>query len=81
LRGEKGGLVVNTSTEFIQSHKAARLLGVAPRTIRERILRGEIELYIDPLDARRRLIRTADLEALKVIRPARNTQTTERSVA
>ena len=62
---------MNPTDEYVGAHKAARMLGVAPLTLRQRILRGELEAFEDPLDARRRLIRTADLETLKTIRPAR----------
>jgi hypothetical protein len=57
--------------EFIGSNEAARRLGVAPLTLRQRIRRGEVPVFEDPLDARRRLIRTADLKPLRTIRPAR----------
>jgi hypothetical protein len=67
--------------EFIGSKEAARRLGVAPLTLRQRIRRGEVPIFEDPLDARRRLVRMADLEALKQIRPARREEVAELSVA
>ena len=72
---------MNPSAEFIGSRQAARLLGVAPLTLRVRILKGELASFEHPLDARWRLVRRADLEALQKIRPARNTRPTELSVA
>ena len=66
---------MESSEQFIGSNEAARRLGVAPLTLRQRIRRGEVPVFEDPLDARRRLIRTADLEPLKHIRPARRKET------
>ena len=67
--------------EFIGSRRAAALLGVAPMTLRRRIRRGEVPVFEDPLDARRRLIRMADLEPLRTIRPAQPTDAAKVSVA
>ncbi len=63
--------------EFVGSNEAAKRLGVAPLTLRQRIRRGELPIFLDPLDSRRRLVRTADLEALRTIRPARRGEATE----
>ena len=62
---------MDPSEEFIGSYEAAKRLGVAPLTLRQRIRRGELPIFEDPLDARQRLIRAADLEPLRTIRPAR----------
>lgn len=60
--------------EFITSHEAAKRLGVAPLTLRQRVRRGELPVFLDPLDSRRRLVRATDLESLRTIRPVRREQ-------
>lgn len=72
---------MDPSEEFIGSNEAAKRLGVAPLTLRQRIRRGEILVFVDPLDDRRKLIRRSDLEALRTPRPARREQPAELSVA
>jgi hypothetical protein len=67
--------------EFIGSNEAARRLGVAPLTLRQRIRGGEVPLFEDPLDARRKLIRRSDLDALRHPRPARREALAEISAA
>jgi len=58
------------SEKYVSSLDAARQLGVAPLTLRQRIRRGEVPVFEDPLDARRRLIRSSDMEVLRQPRPA-----------
>jgi len=72
---------MDPSEEFVGSNQAARILGVAPLTLRQRVRKGEVPVFEDPLDARRRLIRTSDLEPLRRIRPARQEQLAEISAA
>ncbi len=56
--------------EFVGSRQAASLLNCAPHTLRRRIVRGEVQTFIDPMDSRRKLIRVTDLEPLRRPRPA-----------
>ena len=61
--------------------EAARQLNVSPPTLRKRIRRGELEVFIDPLNDRKRLVRVTDLEPLRHPRPARQEQAAEISAA
>ncbi len=56
-----------TEAEYIAVDEAARRRGLAPRTLRRRIAAGELPLYRDGVDRRRRLVRLSDLDEL--IRP------------
>ncbi len=59
---------------LVTSGEAARRLGVTPPTLRKRIRRGDIEVFIDPLNDRKRLVRVSDLEPLRHPRPANREQ-------
>jgi excisionase family DNA binding protein len=61
--------------------EAARRLGVSPPTLRKRIRRGELEVFEDPLNDRKRLIRVTDLEPLRQPRPVRREELAEISAA
>jgi hypothetical protein len=50
--------------EFIGVREASRRLGVHPRTLRRRVLSGDLQTFTNPLDARTKLIRARDLEEL-----------------
>ena len=56
--------------EFVGVVSAAQALGIHYRTLRRRIERGEIEVFRDPLNDRKRLIRTTDLARLRIPQPA-----------
>ena len=49
---------------FIAFSAAAKRLGVAPLTLRQRIQKGEVPVFEHPLDARFRLLRLVDVERL-----------------
>ena len=55
--------------EYIGSAEAARRCGVSEWTLRQRVRRGDVAVYRDPLDDRRRLLRVADLERLAAPKP------------
>ena len=57
--------------EYIGHNEAARRYKIALLTIRRRVQRGDLAVYADPLDDRRKLLRVADIEALKRPQPAR----------
>ena len=57
--------------EYIGCNQAARKYGVALLTLRRSVQRGDLALYTDPLDDRRKLLRVADLEALRRPQPTR----------
>jgi hypothetical protein len=56
--------------EFVGHREASRRLGVSMPTLRQRVRRGELTTFVDPLDERRKLLRVADLETLRQPRPA-----------
>jgi len=58
------------SEEFVGHREASRRLRVSMPTIRQRVRRGDLTTFVDPLDERRKLLRVADLEALRQPRPA-----------
>ena len=53
------------SQDLVGSREAAKRLGVSPVTLRRRVNRGELEVFTDPLDDRRKLLRVQDLEILR----------------
>ena len=57
--------------EPVTCGEAALRLGISPPTLRKRIRRGELEVFEDPLNDRKRLIRVTDLEPLRQPRPVR----------
>jgi excisionase family DNA binding protein len=61
--------------------EAARRLNVSPPTLRKRIRRGELEVFIDPLNDRKRLVRVTDLEPLRHPRPVHREQLADVSAA
>jgi len=61
--------------------EAARRLNVSPPTLRKRIRRGELEVFTDPLNDRKRLVRVRDLEPLRHPRPVRREEMVEISAA
>jgi hypothetical protein len=78
--GEEGWM---SEGEFISCGSAAKRLGVAPMTLRQRVRRGEVPVFLDPLDARVRLLRRDDVEQLakRDPRPAQGAQLAESSAA
>jgi len=48
--------------EYLPLNEAAKRLGISGFTIRRRIAAGELAVWVDPLDRRRRLIRRRDLD-------------------
>lgn len=54
---------------FVSQRGAARLLGMSPRTVRRRVERGDLPAFRDPRNDRVRLLRVADLEALRAAQP------------
>jgi hypothetical protein len=59
------------TSDMIGSVEACRRVGVTAPTLRKRIRRGDLPVYLDPFDDRRRLIRLSDLESLRKPIPAR----------
>ena len=55
--------------DYISVREAARYLGCSPPTIDRLIAAGELPAFRPPTDLRRRLVRVADLEAVKLPRP------------
>jgi excisionase family DNA binding protein len=56
--------MADITTEFVSVSEAAERTGINPHTLDRRLSRGEIEVYRDNRDRRRRLIRVADLDRL-----------------
>ncbi len=67
--------------DFVGHREASRRLGVSMPTLRQRVRRGDLATFVDPLDERRKLLRVQDLDALRQPRPARHEEPTEISVA
>ncbi len=57
---------------LIPIEEAAKLRGLAPRTLRRRIAAGELTLYRDGADRRKRLLNLAELEALTQPQPIKH---------
>ena len=55
--------------EFVRFGEARRRLGVSDVTLRQRVRRGELRVFRDPRDHRRRLVRVDDLAAFARPRP------------
>jgi excisionase family DNA binding protein len=56
--------MADIATEFVSVSEAAARTGINPHTLDRRLAKGEIEVYRDYRDHRRRLIRVADLDRL-----------------
>jgi len=56
---------------FVTMSEASRRVGSSRNSIRRRVNRGEIPVFADPLDDRRRLVRVADVDRLREPRPIR----------
>jgi excisionase family DNA binding protein len=54
-----------SSEEFLSAAEAAELLGVTRFTISRLIRSGELATYKSPLNRRKKLVRRADVEALR----------------
>jgi hypothetical protein len=61
--------------------EATRRLGVSPPTLQKRIRRGDLEVFVDPLNDRTKLVRVTDLEPLRRPRPVDREQPAEISAA
>lgn len=59
-----------TAEEYIGINEAMRRYGMAVLTIRKRVARGDLTLYRDPLDDRRKLVKVSEMEALRTASPA-----------
>ncbi len=57
------------TTAYVSLDEAAKLRGMAARTLRRRAAAGELTLYRDGVDRRRRLVRLGDLDAITRPRP------------
>ena len=55
--------------EYLTIRRAAAELGIHPESLKRKAYRGELGLYRDGRDARRRYVRRADVAALTEIRP------------
>jgi len=60
---------MDRSGEYLAFNEAAKLLNVSGFTLRGRIAAGELTVWVDPLDRRRRLLRRRDLD--RYARPRR----------
>jgi hypothetical protein len=67
--------------EFIELPQVAARIGCNPVTVRRRLRRQGIPLWLDPADHRRRLVRREDLDGLLQPRPAQSRSETAVSAA
>jgi hypothetical protein len=59
--------------EYLTLSEAAKRAGSSRIALRRRVVRGELEVFADPLDYRKKLVRAADIERLREPRPIRIT--------
>lgn len=59
---------VTAESMYLTLGQAGQYLGVSRWLVWDRVRRGELPTFSDPLDRRRRLVRQADLEQLREIR-------------
>lgn len=69
------------TSEMVGSLEACRRIGVTAPTLRKIVRRGDLPVFLDPLDARLRLVRVADLETLRQPVPVRRSEAAEISAA
>ena len=62
------------SDEFIMLTEASRLTGIGRCALRRRVRAGELPVFVDGRDVRRKLVKVVDLERLSEIRPAQVSQ-------
>ena len=55
--------------QYLPLTQAALTLGIDRKRVRQLVARGELPPFIDPLDRRKTLIATADLERVRQPRP------------
>lgn len=68
-----------TDPKFIRVEAVREATGLKPRTLDRRLASGEIAVFRDPLDRRRRLIAVDDLDRLVNVTPfGRDCSATER---
>ena len=63
------------SSEYLNITEAARYLSVSDIKIRRLINKGLLNVSVDPLDDRKRLVKRGDLDSLKTPRPIENPST------
>jgi len=69
------------SDEFIGCTDAVQRYDIDHRTLRRRIHRGDLEVYRDPLDDRRKLLKVSDIERLATPKPLPRRERAAASVA
>ena len=57
--------------EFVGIEAGSKLIGRSPFVLRQAIAEGRLEVYVDPLDRRRKLLRRDALAQLATPRPMR----------
>jgi hypothetical protein len=75
-----GGAAMD-SDGHIGFNEASRRFGVSLEVLRRRVQRGELTLYRDPLDDRRKLLKVRDLEAMRRPRLAKAKELTASAAA
>ena len=56
--------------EFIMLTEASRLTGIGRAALRRRVRAGDLPVFVDRRDVRRKLVKVVDLHRLSEIRPA-----------
>jgi excisionase family DNA binding protein len=69
-------MTTDSRDDFIPIGEAARRMRVSRTLVLRRIRAGKIAAFHDPRDARKTLVRKADLDGLKDIRPAKTARVT-----
>jgi hypothetical protein len=68
------GFSMPDRSELIYVGEAAARVGLTDRSFRRRLAEGEIRIFRDPLDRRRRLVPVEDLPRLTTITPIDRSQ-------
>ncbi len=59
--------------EVVNLAQASKQFRLDPRTLRSRVRSGELPTFVDPFNRTVKLVRVADLESMRQIRPAQQT--------
>lgn len=70
-----------STAEMVTHGEGARRVGVAPATLRKAVRRGELQVFRDPLNARVKLLKVTDLDALLTPQPVESRANPEAQVA
>lgn len=62
---------LDRTTDLISLDEGVRLSGLSWHTLRRRLAAHNVQVYLDPIDSRRRVFERAALDRIVQLRPAR----------